>query len=142
MPNRIPALDRTAALAVALPIATLPFLVPHVVEDFHWGIAARVGLPGDVLAACVGFALAAQMAGIALAVQGRALGLGVVAATAALWTIGGLWDHGTALLVSGLGFRGRALSALWAMGLIAGQATAGACALVALRAPLRARRRG
>jgi hypothetical protein len=140
-PCRAPTLDRSAALAVALPLASLPFLLPHVVEDFHWGIAERVGLPGDILAAYVGFALAAQMAGIALAVQGRPLGLAVIAATAAVWTVGGLWDHGMALVAFGLGFRGRVLSAVWAIGLIVAQGATALCALAALRTALRTRRR-
>lgn len=134
-------LDRATATAVALPIASLPFLLPHVVEDFHLGIAARVALPADVLAACVGFALAAQMAGVALAVQGRPLGLVAIAATAAVWTAGGLWDHGPALVASGLDFRGRVPSAVWAIGLIVGQGATTVCALAALRAA-RSRRRG
>ena len=135
-------MDRAAALAVALPLASLPFLLPHVLEDFRWGIADRVGMPADVLAALVGFALAAQMLGAALAAQGRTVGLAVVAATATVWTAGGLWDHGLPLALFGLGFRGRALSAVWALGLIATQAAAAACALGALRAVLRSGRHG
>ena len=130
-------MGRAEALAIAWPLASLPFLLPHVIEDFRWGIAARVGLPADVLAALVGFVLAAQMLGAALAAQRRALGLAVIAATGAVWTAGGVYDHGWPLVVSGLGFRGRALSAVWALGLIATQAAAAVCALAALRAVLR-----
>lgn len=130
-------MDRAAALAVALPLASLPFLLPHVLEDFRWGIAERVGLPADVFASLVGFWLAAELLGAALAAQGRALGLATVAVTAAVWTAGGLWDHGLPLAVFGLGFRGRPLSAVWALGLIVTQAAAAVCALIALRAVLR-----
>ena len=130
-------MGRAEALAIALPLASLPFLLPHVIEDFRWGIAERVGLPADVLAALVGFAIAAQMLGAALAAQGRALGLAVIAATGAVWTAGGVYDHGLPLAVFGLGFRGRALSAVWALGLIGTQAAAAVCALIALRAVLR-----
>ena len=130
-------MGRAEALAVALPLASLPFLLPHVIEDFRWGIAERVGLPADVLASLVGFALAAQLLGAALAAQRRALGLGIVAATAAVWAVGGRWDHGFLLVLFGMGFRGSALSADWALGLITTQGAAAACALVALRRVLR-----
>lgn len=125
-------MDRAAALAVAFSLASFPFLLPHVVEDFHWGIADRLGLPMDVMAAALGIGLVAQVLGLVLAGRGERTGLGVVAAAGVVWTLGALWDHGLPLFLFGLGFRGRALSALWVAGLIVTQASAAASALAAL----------
>jgi hypothetical protein len=128
--------QRAAALAVAFSVASFPFLLPHVVEDFHWGIGERAGLPADVMAALLGVGLLLQVLGLVLAGRGDRAGLGIVAAAGALWTLGALWDHGLPLLLFGLGFRGRALSALWVTGLIVTQALAAGSALAALgRAP-------
>jgi hypothetical protein len=37
-------MDRSTVTAIALSLLSLPFLVPHVLEDFRLGIAARAGL--------------------------------------------------------------------------------------------------
>ena len=125
-------MQRPAALAVALSIVSFPFLLPHVVEDFHWGIADRIGVPRDALAALVGLGLAAQVLGVALAAQERRTGLTLIALAGAVWTVGAVWDHGMAVVVFGFGFRGRVMSAVWVMGLTLTQALASATALVAL----------
>ena len=125
-------MQRPAALAVALSIVSFPFLLPHVVEDFHWGIADRIGVPPDALAALVGLVLATQVFGVALAARERRTGLTLIALTGAVWTVGAIWDHGMAVLVFGFGFRGRPMSTVWVMGLTLTQALASATALVAL----------
>jgi hypothetical protein len=124
--------ERTPALAVAFTLVSLPFLLPHVVEDFHLGIAARVGLSADVGASLLGFGLAVQLLGLVLTADGRRAGLWIVAVASTVWTVGGVWEHGLPLVIDGLDFRGRALSALWAAGLLATQAVAAACAWVGL----------
>lgn len=118
---------------MALSLASFPFLLPHVLEDFRGGIAERVGLPADVGAALLGAGLVVQGLGLVLAGQGRRAGLALIAGAGAVWTAGALWEHGMALLVFGLGFRGRALSALWVLGLVVTQALAAVSALVAMR---------
>ena len=133
-------MERTAAVAVALSLVSFPFLLPHVIEDFQWGIADRLGVPAGLLASWVGFGLAAQVLGVALAAQGRAAGLAIIAIAGSVWTLGALWDHGLALLLFRLGFRGHMLSAIWALGLILTQALAAAVALIALPAMLRSER--
>ena len=125
-------MERAPALAVAFTLASLPFLLPHVIEDFHLGIAARVGLPADVGASLLGFGLAAQLLGLVLVARGRWAGLAILAVASTVWTIGAVWEHGRPLLVEGLDFRGRALSALWAAGLLVTQALAAASAWVGL----------
>jgi hypothetical protein len=124
--------ERAPALAVAFTLVSLPFLLPHVIEDFHLGIAGRVGLPADVGASFLGFGLAAQLLGLVLTAQGRRAGLVILAVASTVWTIGAVWEHGLPLLVQGLDFRGRALSALWAAGLLVTQAVAAACAWAGL----------
>jgi hypothetical protein len=124
--------ERAPALAVAFTLASLPFLLPHVIEDFHLGIAGRVGLPADVGASFLGFGLAAQLLGLILTAQGRRAGLAILAVASTVWTVGSVWEHGLPVLVEGLDFRGRALSALWAAGLLVTQALAAACAWAGL----------
>jgi hypothetical protein len=132
-------MQRPAALAVALTLASFPFLLPHVVEDFQWRIAERAWLPADVAAALLGAGLAVQLAGVVTAAQGQRAGLVVIALAGGAWTLGALWEHGIGLLVFGFGFRGHSLSAVWATGLIVTQALAAGCAAVAV---LRSSHRG
>ena len=79
-------MERAPALAVAFTLASLPFLLPHVIEDFHLGIAGRVGLPADVGASFLGFGLAAQLLGLVLTAQGRRAGLAILAVASTVWT--------------------------------------------------------
>jgi len=123
---------RCAALAIALSLGSLPFLLPHVLEDFERGIAARVGLPPGIGAALLGAGIGVQFLGLVLAGRGHRGGLIVTALAGAVWTAGALWDHGPELVRSGLGFRGGAFSALWAVGLVVTQSLAALLALAAL----------
>jgi hypothetical protein len=126
--------------AIALSLASLPFLLPHVLEDFERGIAQRAGLSPGVGAALLGAGLAAQGLGLVLAGRGRRAGLVVTAAAGAVWTLGALWDHDPELFARGLGFRDSARSALWVLGLILTQGGAALSAVLALaRGPGRAR---
>ena len=123
---------RCAALAIAVSLGSLPFLLPHVLEDFDRGIAARVGLPPGIGAALLGAGLGVQLLGLVLVGRGHRAGLIVTALAGAVWTAGALWDHGPELVAKGLGFRGSALSALWAVGLMVTQSLAALLALAAL----------
>ena len=125
-------LSRWAAGAIALSLGSLPFLLPHVVEDFERGIAQRAGLAPGAGAALLGAGLGVQFLALVLAGRGRRGGLIVVAVAGAVWTVGALWDHGPELLQRGPRFRGSALSALWVGGLIVTQALAALLALCAL----------
>ncbi len=125
-------LSRWAAGAIALSLGSLPFLLPHVLEDFERGIAQRAGLAPGVGAALLGAGLGVQFLALVLAGRGRRGGLIVVAVAGAVWTVGALWDHGPELLARGLRFRGSALSALWVGGLIITQGLAALLALFAL----------
>ncbi len=100
-------LSRCAAGAIALSLGSLPFLLPHVLEDFERGIAQRAGLAPEAGAALLGAGLGVQFLALVLAGQGRRV-------------------------ARGLRFRGSALSALWVGGLIITQALAALLALFAL----------
>jgi len=128
-------MDRSTVTAIALSLLSLPFLVPHVLEDFRLGIAARAGLSTPLGAAALGAFLAVQMLGLVWAGQGRRLGLAMTALAGALWTAGSLWEHGPEFLGRGLAFRSSVLSALWLVGLTLGQAGSAVSALLALRGP-------
>src|SRR5438034_8212012 len=66
---------REATIFVSL--AGLPFIVPHVVEDFAEGIAERVGLATGAAAFLLGGYLALQVWGIVGVGQGRQVAWGI-----------------------------------------------------------------
>ena len=111
---------------IAASLASLPFIVPHVLEDFAEGIAQRVGLSTEVLALLLGGFLALQSLGLILVAQGKQEGFAVTFWIGLVWVAGALADHGPALVVGS--FRAGATSVLWVVGLIVTQA---ACAVLA-----------
>ncbi len=62
------------AATIGISLAGLPFIVPHVVEDFAEGIAERVGLSTGAGAFLLGGYLALQVWGLVLVGQGRRAG--------------------------------------------------------------------
>lgn len=113
---------RRAGGIIALSLASLPFILPHAVEDFAEGIAGRVGLETGPGAALLGIFLALQALGLVLLARGRRAGYAVTFLVGLVWTAGAALDHGPAL-VSGP-FRSGAASVLWVLGLIVTQAAA------------------
>ncbi|OLA98692.1 MAG: hypothetical protein AUH77_04455 [Candidatus Rokubacteria bacterium 13_1_40CM_4_69_39] len=115
---------REATIFVSL--AGLPFIVPHVVEDFAGGIAERVGLATGAAAFLLGGYLALQVWGIVGVGQGRRVGWVITFWASAVWTVVAVVDHGPAVLAGG--FRSGALSVVWVLGLVLSQGTAAALA--------------
>lgn len=111
---------------IAVSVASLPFVVPHVLEDFAEGIAPRVGLSTDLLALLLGGFLAIQSLGLVLVGQGRRVGFVITAAVGLVWVSGAVLDHGPALLAGR--FRAGPASVLWVVGLVLSQA---ACTILA-----------
>ncbi|HKB26440.1 MAG TPA: hypothetical protein VKG64_15500 [Methylomirabilota bacterium] len=107
---------------IAASLAGLPFIVPHVVEDFGEGIAERVGLATPAAAFLLGLYLAGQMLGLVWVGRRRRAGRVVTFWASAIWTVVAVVDHGPAVLAGG--FRSGALSVVWVVGLVASQATA------------------
>src|SRR3989442_11756877 len=91
---------REAAIFVSL--AGLPFIVPHVVEDFAEGIAERVGLASGAAAFLLGGYLALQVWGIVGVGQGRQVGWVITFWASAVWTVVAVVDHGAAGFPRGL----------------------------------------
>jgi hypothetical protein len=126
---------RRAAPAIALSLLSLPFLLPHVLEDFRLGITERAGLSTPIGAALLGAFLAVQMLGLIGAGLGRPVGVAITALAGMIWTAGSFWEHGPELVAGGVSFRGGGLSAVWVLGLTLCQAASAIAALVALRRP-------
>jgi hypothetical protein len=122
---------RLRALTVAVSLASLPFTLPHVLEDFAEGIAHRVGLSTDVGAFLLGGFLALQSLGLILIGARRRAGWVVTFWVGLVWIVGAFVEHGPALAAGGLGRGPRSL--LWLAGLIAIQALAAALAWLGWR---------
>jgi len=115
---------RAATIGVSL--AGLPFIVPHVVEDFAEGLAQRVGLATDAGAFLLGGYLALQGWGLVLVGQGRRVGWVITFWVSLVWTLGAVVDHGPVVVAGG--FRSGAVSVLWVVGLVLTQSLAAALA--------------
>ena len=115
---------REATIFVSL--AGLPFIVPHVVEDFAEGIAERVGLATGAAAFLLGGYLALQVLGLVGVGQGWRAGWVITFWASATWTVVAVVDHGPAVFAGG--FRSGALSVLWVLGLALSQGTTAALA--------------
>lgn len=111
---------------IAASLAGLPFVVPHVLEDFAEGVAPRVGLAPPVAAFLLGLYLAVQMLGLVLVARARRAGWVITLGASAFWAVVALADHGPAVLAGG--WRSGALSVLWVAGLVLSQGTAAALA--------------
>jgi len=123
--------ERLRAWTIAASLASLPFTLPHVIEDFAEGIAGRVGLSVGAGAFLLGGFLALQSLGLVLVGRGRRAGFVLTCLVGLIWVTGALAEHGPALLAGG--FRARTTSALWGGGLIVTQATCVALAWQGLR---------
>lgn len=124
--------ERLRAWTIAVSLASLPFILPHVIEDFAEGIAQRVGLSTGAGAFLLGGFLALQCLGLVLLGQGRRAGFVLTFWIGVIWVVGALADHGPALPAGGR-FRTGAASVLWVVGLIVTQATCAALAWLGWR---------
>lgn len=123
--------ERLRAWTISISLVSLPFILPHVIEDFAEGIAQRVGFSPTVGALLLGGFLALQSLGLVLVGQGRRAGFVLTFCVGLVWVVGALADHGRALLTGR--FRTGPLSVLWVVGLIAAQATCAALGWKGLR---------
>ncbi len=108
--------DWVGLSVIALSLLSLPFIVPHVVEDFAEEITRRVGLSTAGGASLLGGYLALQSLGLVLVALGRRAGFVLTFWIGLIWVAGALLDHGPALWRGG--FRSGALSVLWVVGLV------------------------
>jgi hypothetical protein len=119
---------RRSALTIAISLAGLPFIVPHVVEDFAEGIAQRVGLTTGAAAFLLGGWLALQSLGLILVGRERRAGWIITCGVGVVWSVVALVDHGPAIAAGG--FRSGFVSVVWVVGLVLSQ---GATAVLAWR---------
>ena len=113
---------------IAASLASLPFILPHVLEDFAEGTAQRVGLSMPAGAFLLGAYVAVQMFGLVLVGREQRAGWVLTFWASAIWTVVAVADHGPAIL--GGHFRAGAVSVIWVVGLVA---TQGATAILAWR---------
>ncbi len=111
---------------IALSLLSLPFIVPHVVEDFAEEITRRVALSTAGGAFLLGGYLALQSLGLVLIALGKRSGFVLSFWIGLIWVAGAVLDHGPALLRGG--FRSGALSVLWVVGLVLTQSLSAALA--------------
>jgi hypothetical protein len=115
---------QTATIAISL--ASLPFIVPHVVEDFAEGIAQRVGLSTGVGAFLLGGWLALQSLGLVLLARDRRTGWIITFWVGLVWAVVAAVDHGPPIVTGP--FRTGLPSVVWVLGLVVTQAAASALA--------------
>ncbi|MBI2161523.1 MAG: hypothetical protein HYU25_14295 [Candidatus Rokubacteria bacterium] len=107
---------------IAVSLAGLPFILPHVVEDFAEGIAQRVGLSTGAGAFLLGGFMAIQSLGLVLIAADRRWGWVLTFWVGVIWVTGAVVDHGPPLAAGG--FRTGAASVIWVAGLVVTQLTA------------------
>ncbi len=101
---------------IAVSLTSLPFIVPHVVEDFAEEITRRAGLSTASASFLLGGYLALQSLGLVLIALGKRSGFVLSFWIGLIWVAGAVLDHGPAVLRGG--FRSGALSVLWVVGLV------------------------
>jgi hypothetical protein len=118
--------DWLAVWLISVSLLSLPFIVPHVVEDFAEEITHRAGLSTAGGAFLLGGYLALQSLGLVLVALRSRAGFVLTFWIGLIWVAGAVLDHGPALLRGG--FRSGALSVLWVVGLILTQSLSAALA--------------
>ncbi|MBI3625328.1 MAG: hypothetical protein HY215_04160 [Candidatus Rokubacteria bacterium] len=111
---------------IAVSLASLLFIVPHVVEDFAEEITRRAGLSTASASFLLGGYLALQSLGLVLIALGKRSGFVLSFWIGLIWVAGAVLDHGPAVLRGG--FRSGALSVLWVVGLVLTQSLSAALA--------------
>ena len=118
--------DWLGVSVITLSLLSLPFILPHVVQDFAEELTRHVGRSPGGGAFLLGVYLAFQSLGLVLIASGKRAGFGLTFWIGLVWVAGALLIHG-AVVWSG-GFRSGGLSLVWVGGLVLTQSLTAALA--------------
>jgi hypothetical protein len=118
--------DWLGVSVIVLSLLSLPFILPHVVQDFAEELTRHVGRSPGGGAFLLGVYLAFQSLGLVLIAWGKRAGFGLTFWIGLIWVAGALLIHGPVVWRGG--FRGGGLSLVWAVGLVLTQGLTAALA--------------
>ncbi len=118
--------DWLGVSVIALSLLSLPFILPHVVEDFAHELTRHVGRSPGGGAFLLGVYLAFQSLGLVLIASGKRAGFGLTFWIGLIWVAGALLIHGPVVWRGS--FRGGGLSLVWAVGVVLTQSLTAALA--------------
>jgi len=114
----------TTPLVAILTVLLIAVSAPHTGEDFQYGRFAALGLPWWVPGVALGSMLAVQAIGMYLVGRGSRVGIGLLVAAAAVWSITTIFIHGQEIVSSGEYRHGLISRALEVAIVLVGAATA------------------
>lgn len=123
---------RLAFISLAGFLAT----VPHVVEDFVYGVPQKYGVGLSAAGMLVAAGYFIQAYGIILLIEGKRAGSWISLMIGGAWLAGALWDH-LADLVSAEPYRQGAVSRLWIAGVLLWSAALASAALLSIYSSFR-----
>jgi hypothetical protein len=118
---------------VAATIVLMLVLLPHALEDFHYGDLLRLGISLPVGIAIFVGAYALEITGIALTARGYRGGSELLGVMGAVWCIGAIAIHGHDLIFAGAEYRHGLISKLLEVAVIVLGAACAVLAVLSLR---------
>ena len=118
--------DWLGVSVIVMSLQSLPFILPHVVQDFAEELTRHVGRSPGGGAFLLGVYLAFQSLGLVLIASGKRAGFGLTFWIGLIWVAGALLIHGPVVWRGD--FRGGGLSLVWAVGLVLTQSLTAALA--------------
>ena len=85
--------NRLIKLLLILSVLSFMVTVPHVIEDFHYGVPESFGVNPSIAGLLVGLGFAVQVAGIIGITRRAKWGLIITLLVAAVWVLGAILDH-------------------------------------------------
>ena len=78
---------------LAFSVLSFCVTIPHVIEDFHYGVPESFGIHPSIAGLLVGVGLALQVLGIIGVIQGTRWGFVITLFVATGWVLGAVLDH-------------------------------------------------
>ena len=85
--------NRMVRPLLILSVLSFTFTIPHVIEDFQYGVPESFGVHPSVAGLLVGIALAVQVMGIIGISRETRWGLFITLFIAMVWLLGAIFDH-------------------------------------------------